>query len=508
MASPATPLYLNFTRDATSGWYTIECVTSAQHNLKSGQQVVINSGGSGTFSVSKGASSTLTGQALAATSFVVWVTGLTTFVILQNNGQLRSTAGGLPGMINTVAGSFAVSYTATVYVPDQKTFPPEAACAATADLPGCGLWINVPPAATDACVAAWAQRVRDNFPAGRKVYVENGNEHFNTARPAPFYYAAGDELGLWGTAGLGYDQAYALRTAQMHQIFYNVFQQRDINGVSNRGSEIVRLFGSWFVSPTTTQNVMSQVNASGLGADAFHVAAYIDVPAPSTSPATAATVSVGGSGGSLPVGNYYVYYTWVDSVTKIETDVGTSGSAVFPIASSGQVPTVTIPAFGVIGTKAAWGSGTTNIYLTQPGGAPGTATLYLTGQTGTSVQLTSSTWAGVSTSPPAFNLMPSPTVAAAKLATHWPTSIAYGASTPWTRKAYWDVFRHFMAYNPTYINDFNSHQSLLATYTGGTMPQLVGYEGSIRADRSGQRRDRSRSQRVLSQEPAYRRSVL
>ena len=90
-------------------------------------------------------------------------------------------------------------------------------------------------------------------------------------------------------------------------------------------------------------------------------------------------------------------------------------------------------------------------------------------------------------SPPAYNLQPSTTAASAALATHWPTSIAYGTSNPWSRAALVDFGRHSVLYNCTTLSQYTvgtnrstfvSHQNALAAYQGSATPELVVYEGS------------------------------
>jgi hypothetical protein len=93
---------------------------------------------------------------------------------------------------------------------------------------------------------------------------------------------------------------------------------------------------------------------------------------PKANPTTQASVSVGGSGGQLPAGSYYCQYSFADPFG--ETLAG-GESALFNV-TAGQVPTVTVPALPA-GVQAI------NLYLTQPGGAPGTETLYATGITTT-----------------------------------------------------------------------------------------------------------------------------
>ena len=480
-----------------AAWWVAECVTSAPHNLKSGQTIYWASGNS-TFSVSDGAGGTESwtigglsaGANLTNGQLQIYVTGATTFVFLAQSSKPMVPPGGtLPGSVNNVAGTFSTNYTFTTRIPDWLTVPVEVISQQAGSLPGCDMWINMPMPITDAGAAAWMARIRDHFPPGRKVYVEYTNEHFNTVFQGWLYCTAMGQLGVWGpTATNNPDYAYAERASQLHQVAVDTFNATDADGRSGRGGEIVRLFGSFFVSPSVTSNMVTWVNSQGgrVKMDAVCVAPYIDIASDSRSPIAAASVTVGGSGGSLSAGTYYVYYTWVDALSGIESDVGASRAS-FTIASSGQVPKVTLPSF------PSWGTGTTNIYLTAANGASGTETLYATGITSTTVNLTSGTWVSGSTSPPAYNLMPSPITAAALLATHWPTSIKYGASNPWSRAAYLDYWRHALTYDGNnypagnnggtdgsgFNGNFAGHVQQLANcrYSTGPMPALVGYEG-------------------------------
>jgi len=103
-------------------------------------------------------------------------------------------------------------------------------------------------------------------------------------------------------------------------------------------------------------------------------------------PTTQATVNVtgGGAGTTIPAGDYFVAYTFVNSWG--ETTVGTSQSAQFT-ANGSDRPRVTVPALPTNATSI-------NIYLTDTDGATGTGKLYKTGVTTTTTDLTTTTWNG------------------------------------------------------------------------------------------------------------------
>jgi hypothetical protein len=474
--TPPTVGWINPLQSSAAGSFCAELVTSAPHNLKSGQ-TLLNAGGTGTFSVAMGSTSVVTGAGISYGS-PVWVTGPNTFVLEIPNGNVLGDGNGLPGHYSHVSGNFPVNYSATLYAPDLLTLSYDSMVKSIAQLPGTGYWATIPMAATDACVAAIATIVRDNLPKGRKVWVEYQNEHFNTVFNFWTYLCSMGALGAWGPVVpsspsqfyLNNDWAFTLRTSQIHDIFVNVFNQTDINGNTNRGGEIVRLFGSMFVSPGMTSDIVNVANVNGIKVDAICIADYNDVGNESTSPTVAASVAVSSASGTLSTGAYYVAYTWVDGVSGIETDVGASAAS-FTIASSGQVATVTLPSF------PSWGTVTANIYCTAAGGASGTWVQVASGLTSTTYTIARNPTG--STAPPAYNLMSSFMGGAALTATQWPTSLAYGNSKPIPRASYIDFVRHAFAYSNIQAY-YNAHQAVLNQYNVGSYPiPVIGvYEAS------------------------------
>lgn len=106
-------------------------------------------------------------------------------------------------------------------------------------------------------------------------------------------------------------------------------------------------------------------------------APYHDSQAPTVN------VTGGGSvGGSLPAGAYYLVYTELDSGAKESNP--SQETANFTVAA-GNIPRVTLPALPT-------GVSSRNIYLTAAAGARGSETLYATGVTGTTYDLSSASW--------------------------------------------------------------------------------------------------------------------
>lgn len=100
------------------------------------------------------------------------------------------------------------------------------------------------------------------------------------------------------------------------------------------------------------------------------------LPAPMTVPTVAATGG-GAVGGLLAPGNYYLKYTQTNAAGET---VASPESLQFTVAA-GNIPRVTLPALPP-------GAVAMNIYLTQPGGASGSQTLYKTGVNTTTTDLT------------------------------------------------------------------------------------------------------------------------
>ena len=87
---------------------------------------------------------------------------------------------------------------------------------ATAALLGANIHVNIPMVATDAYVWDVAAKIRDNFPAGRRVYVEYSDEPWNFW-PDGAYYTA---VPLSSQVGESYFYFYmVVRTGQIREIF-------------------------------------------------------------------------------------------------------------------------------------------------------------------------------------------------------------------------------------------------------------------------------------------------
>ncbi len=249
----------------------------------------------------------------------------------------------------------------------------------------------------------------------------------------------------------------------------------------------------------------------------------------------------GSSGGALPAGLYNAGYTYIDSVSGLESALGISTSAPFATAA-GDIPQITFndsaskPGYAasrnvylqplavlcpmihradvVIGGGASSCTGGTWRTLPTSGGIPqtptprivrrprgyagyqpaasfGTFTLYAAG-----VAMTQTTYnlatapSGTNTPPPNTNLMPSFVWAAASVVSTKSNSIASTSNTPgnpyaanpWTLSQYLDYLRHWIKYQlygggPDGL--LAQHAAAINNYSGTPLPYLVCYESSM-----------------------------
>jgi len=247
-----------------------EFVTSAPHDLASGQVInLASTPGDDTFLISNGSgagdthSTGFTGYMRNLFGIQVWPTSATTCAFAFYPGSFMAGGSGLslPGGCNNVAGNFPVTYTVELPIPDPDSNPIEIGAATCAAMPNCGLYVNIQTYATDLCAAATAQKIRDLMPKGSKTYVEFSNENWNFAVSQNFTYCMG-VLGAWGGLAAGANpQAYIVRASQHHDTFVSVFNATDVNGNTNRGGEIVRVFGGWMSQPNRTTSIVETANA-------------------------------------------------------------------------------------------------------------------------------------------------------------------------------------------------------------------------------------------------------
>ena len=156
------------------------------------------------------------------------------------------------------------------YLPGEG-FPYEVTAIIAGKFEGCDLHVTIPMAGSDRLIDEVARRIRDNFPAGRHVYVELCNEPWNFAfvQCGNFHWLSnlifpGEEWETW----------YVVRSGQVWARFRSVF--------GPRAGEILGMLNTQFVNPETSRVVLKIARAKGVKVGAIGVAPYFvpdDTPA-------------------------------------------------------------------------------------------------------------------------------------------------------------------------------------------------------------------------------------
>ncbi len=196
----------------------------------------------------------------------VYVNSPTTF-IMAIGAQPGHPGGGLTG-ITTLDPS---THNWDRRWPGGASLPHEACAVATGKYPNANLHLNIWPDACDDLVYEIARRTLDNFPSGRKIYVENNNEPWNF-RFGGFYYHSGFMGPLILPSNPFPLAHYAYRAFQMHDIFRTVFS------AVGRGNEIMGIVNCFYFG-TDAQNYLNYAIAQVKGIEAVAVAPYVDTEA-------------------------------------------------------------------------------------------------------------------------------------------------------------------------------------------------------------------------------------
>jgi hypothetical protein len=546
--------WCNFNKEYAVAYRSIvlEFVTATTHNLKSGWSPQFT-GTMPTLTVTNGSSSTVN-VTLPGGSYwgsgSLYVTGPTSFIIiLKTTGSTTTTQSGL--VMNTMNASQSPSNLfVSAVVPGLGLtggsgggIPFEMAANAASGSPACALYVNIPPFYTDAAVTACANRILPYLTAGHKCIVEYGNEVWNNGFPLEdFFYAVGTLGGCNGVSwGISLTDLnfYCVRANTIHNLFKTAFA-----AAGRSPNDVIGTFGSHSDVSGQTGYIVQIVNAynaanpgSPIQIDAINVAPYLNCPGTyPLDPSAQATVSAtggGAGGGNLAPGTYVAAYTYIDSVTGMESAIGSSTSTTFTVAA-GNIPTIT---FNDSGSKPSY-AGSRNVYLqttsllfsntVQPDssrprtgsaissgstvgraiggrssarrsggranyvtGAPSTSlSLYASGVSLSATTYNCSAAQGAGGAPPANNRLPSYLWATASIAPLSSQAITnpginpgnpYG-SNPWTIPMWCDVMRHHAKYTLQFVGTaaaLAGHQTALAGYTqipGQPAPILICYE--------------------------------
>ncbi len=228
-----------------------ELVCQSPHGLKTGQAMsfdgkwpILNFTDGTTFDVNHYKSPVfITGPTTLITKFSDAKKGPTTLVSpLDLDPQVARTDWSLPG----------------------EGFPYEITAIIASKFEGCDLHVAIPMAGSDRLIDEVARRIRDNFPAGRHVYVELCNEPWNFAfvQCGNFHWLSnlifpGEEWETW----------YVVRSGQAWARFRSIF--------GPRADEILGMFDTQFVVPETSRIVLKIARAKGVKVGAIGVAPYV-----------------------------------------------------------------------------------------------------------------------------------------------------------------------------------------------------------------------------------------
>ena len=199
--------------------HIVEFVTATPHGLQG--PVLFPLGGKfPTFTYTDGTTDQLSGTTLTTQINVIggpWVTGPNTFVTVAYSSASTT-------QVTLEAPQSLSSSTPSAWQPSGGNgFPMEFIAMTTGAFPGTNLHLNIPLSATSAYIYDVAVKIRNNFPAGRRVYLELADEPWNY-----FFFEFGMCQALSSMAGYSENYYYyvVMRTEQIRTIFQNVFGSR------------------------------------------------------------------------------------------------------------------------------------------------------------------------------------------------------------------------------------------------------------------------------------------
>ena len=166
--------------------------------------------------------------------------------------------------------------------------PYEYTAALAAQLPGCGLWVNIPHPASDNLISAIAQKIAANIGPNNLIYVEHGNENWNGAFSYYLWYRNLCTLLGYiprGTTAINYytstggDVPYdafgpaTLIAAHSHDAFIAAW-----TAAGQDPSKVRRVMGSWWNGSYRTQQIVQAAGQWGFPVNHIAVAPYYTLP--------------------------------------------------------------------------------------------------------------------------------------------------------------------------------------------------------------------------------------
>jgi hypothetical protein len=265
----------------SAGWYAAVAITDADHNLRTGQAIIMAAGDDPTgpaptaLRVTNGTKPAATAN-LAGLNAKAYVLGPRAFLFTGYTSLTDSLSNTATVVQNAAHGDARYPFRVYIDSPRQGTVPPEACCALVDRLDGAGLHLCVPLLFTFDAMRWLAETVRDHLEPGHKVMVEVGNENWNTQLNGDYCSA----MGALQEPPMGQAAFSAWLGIQAHKIFLDVF------GAANRAGDIVCAHGTqfdWIDGPIAgLVNYLNKYNFDHPDAparlDAVLLAPYGDVP--------------------------------------------------------------------------------------------------------------------------------------------------------------------------------------------------------------------------------------
>ena len=129
---------------------------------------------------------------------------------------------------------------------------------------GANIHIGMPPVASDSYVYDVATKLKNNFPAGRKVYVELSDEPWNFGQGLYYYLRFMKNLNSYSDLFAW----YVIRVGQIRALFRQAF--------GSRANEIHVMINNQWSSPNNGYDMLNLAISYGVTIDAYAVAPYLD----------------------------------------------------------------------------------------------------------------------------------------------------------------------------------------------------------------------------------------
>ena len=293
----------------------VEFVSAAPHGFKAGQLFEYVNGSVPTMTCTDG-TVIPSGNWPGSDGAAVWPTGPLTFAMIFGNSNATSVTLGPSTAYPSAPTSYSLSDFTINYGVSPPGYPHEAAAIATGAIPGSNIWINLPLLCSDNFCYNAAIKLANNFPSGRKVYIELSDEPWNWGSTIFYQVGRFDQF-------LGYSEQnawYAIRSGQIRTIFRTVFGF-GING--HVANEIYQVANVWMVY-AANQPMLSVAQQYNVIIDAYAVAPYISVT--ETTQSIPINVAAWGTANITQMADMFIHDVWYNPQNTTEYVGPTNGS--------------------------------------------------------------------------------------------------------------------------------------------------------------------------------------